>query len=108
MPNDNISHLPPDVQASIKAARKKAEKAEAKMAPASSDTGISRRLSGPVNSRIMCGTSSPTKPMMPETDTQTAATREAVINNVTVTLLVSTPSEDAARFPSDIRFKSRA
>jgi nucleoid-associated protein YgaU len=33
MPKDDISHLPPDVQASIKAAKKKTEKEEAKHMP---------------------------------------------------------------------------
>ncbi len=82
--------------------------ASSRIAPASSEIGISRRLSGPVSRRIIWGTSRPTKPMIPETDTQMAATIEAVIKSARVTFLVSTPNEDAVRSPRDIRFKSRA
>ena len=79
-----------------------------KIAPAKRDMGISRRLSGPVSNLIIWGTKSPTKPMIPDTDTQIAATSEAVTRRKMVTFLVSTPSDDAVRFPKDIRFISRA
>ena len=49
-----------------------------KIAPAKRDMGISRRLSGPVSSLIIWGTKSPTKPMIPDTDTHIAATNDAV------------------------------
>ncbi len=51
-----------------------------KMAPARKQTGKSFRLSGPELDLIMWGTNSPTNPMIPETGTQTAVTKEAVIN----------------------------
>src|SRR5210317_1413094 len=79
-----------------------------KIAPAKRDMGISRRLSGPVSNRIMWGIKSPTKPIIPDTDTQIAATNDAVTSRKMVTFLVSTPREDAVRFPNAIRFKSRA
>ena len=77
------------------------------MAPAKRDMGISRRLSGPVISLIIWGTKSPTKPMIPDTDTHIAATNDAVTSRKMVVLLVSTPSDDAVRCPNDSRFMSR-
>ena len=46
--------------------------------------------------------------MIPETETHTAVTSEAVTRRMTLTLLVSTPREAADRSPSDMMFKSRA
>ena len=78
------------------------------IAPAKRDMGINRRLSGPVSNLIIWGTKSPTKPMIPDTDTQIAATNDAVTSRKMVTFLVSTPRDDAVRFPNDNRFISRA
>jgi len=81
---------------------------KSKIAPAIMETGISLRLSGPVTALVMCGTSRPTKPIMPETETQTAATREAVTRSIRVTFFVSTPSDEAVLSPKAIRLRSLA
>ena len=79
-----------------------------KKAPASMDRGISFRLSGPVINLIVCGTRRPTNPMIPETDTQTAAIIEPVTSKMMVTFFKSTPRLVADLAPSEIKFKSRA
>jgi len=81
---------------------------KSKIAPTIMETGISLRLSGPVTARVMCGTSRPTKPIIPETETQTAAIREAVTRSASVTFFVSTPSEEAVLSPRAIRLRSLA
>ena len=81
---------------------------KSKIAPTIMETGISLRLSGPVTARVMCGTSRPTKPIIPETETQTAAIREAVTRSASVTFFVSTPSEEAVLLPRAIRLRSLA
>ncbi len=79
-----------------------------KLAPARADAGSNFLLSGPTKKRIRWGTIRPTKPMIPETETHTAVTSEAVTRRMTLTLLVSTPREAADRSPSDMTFRSRA
>ena len=78
------------------------------MAPAIIDIGITFKLSGPVINLTMCGIRSPTKPIMPETETEIAASNEPVTSKITTTFLISTPRLDAAFSPRDIRFKSLA
>lgn len=79
-----------------------------KIAPASMDSGISFRLSGPVINLTMCGTKRPTKPMIPETDTQIAAIMDPVTKRMNVIFFRSTPRLVADLGPSEIRFKSLA
>jgi hypothetical protein len=73
-----------------------------KKAPAIMDRGISFRLSGPVINLTVCGTRSPTKPMIPETDTQMAASMEPVTNKRMVTFFRSTPRLVADLAPREI------
>jgi len=76
-------------------------------APARAAVGISRRWSGPVTKRTMWGTSSPTKPMIPETATQAAAINEALTSIVIDNLAGDTPSEAAVRLPMANKLRSR-
>lgn len=77
-------------------------------APTSIETGTSLRLSGPVTNLTMWGTRRPTKPIIPETETEIAARREPVTSSINVTFLVSTPRLVADLSPRETRFKSLA
>jgi len=81
---------------------------KSRVAPTRAEAGSNLRLSGPTKKRIKWGIIRPTKPMMPETETQTAVIREAVTRSITLTLFVSIPREPAERSPNDIIFRSRA
>jgi len=77
-------------------------------APDNMDRGISFRLSGPVINLTIWGTRSPTKPIMPDIDTQTAARKEPERSRIKVTFFKSTPRLDADFAPREIRLRSLA
>ncbi len=77
-------------------------------APVIMEMGISFLLSGPVTNLTICGTRRPTKPMIPETETEIAASSEPVTRSINVTILVFTPRLDADRSPREIRLRSLA
>jgi len=77
-------------------------------APARLEAGINFLLSAPVKKRIRCGTIRPTKPIMPDTDTQTAVMKDAVTRRIILTLPAEMPNELADRSPRDMIFRSRA
>ena len=79
-----------------------------RIAPVIIDIGMTFKLSGPVSNLTICGMRSPTKPIIPETDTEIAASNEPVTSKITTTFFISTPRLDAAFSPRDIRFKSLA
>ncbi len=79
-----------------------------KMAPEKKQAGISTRLSGPTMNRRRCGIIRPTKPIIPETETQIAVISEAAIRRILRVLSVSTPKVSAVRDPKDIILRSRA
>jgi len=81
---------------------------KSKIAPVNAEAGINLLLSGPKIKRIKWGIIRPTKPIIPDTDTQTAVTRDAVIKRIILTRFVSIPKEEADLSPNDIIFKSRA
>ena len=73
-------------------------------APASADTGKSPRRSGPNTRLTACGTTSPTKPMSPDTLT-TAPTTAADAKNVLLSsAATSTPRLSACSSPSESTF----
>lgn len=77
-------------------------------APAIMDIGMSFLLSGPVTSLTIWGTRSPTKPMIPETETEIAARSDPTTSSIKVTAFVLTPRLDADLSPREIRLRSLA
>jgi len=59
-------------------------------APAIIDKGITLRLSGPVINLTIWGIKRPTKPIIPETETQTAARIEPVTNKIIFVFFIVT------------------
>jgi hypothetical protein len=77
------------------------------MAPIRAEAGSSLLLSAPVKNLIRWGTIRPTKPIIPETDTHIAVTKDAVTRRIILTLFVSTPREAADLSPNEMISKSR-
>uniref|UniRef100_A0A1I7WDM6 Uncharacterized protein n=1 Tax=Heterorhabditis bacteriophora TaxID=37862 RepID=A0A1I7WDM6_HETBA len=85
------------VRASVSAASRK-------LAPSSRLAGNNRRKSAPTSSRAMWGTTRPTQPMMPASDTAAAVHRVAAAINVQRSGVTATPSALASSSPRPSRF----
>ena len=68
-------------------------------APPSKAIGTSLMWLGPTSRRTMCGTTRPTKPMMPLTETATAVSTAAVTSSTRLARSTSTPSSRARFSP---------
>ena len=77
-----------------------------RIAPAIKHAGIRFLLSGPMTIRRRCGMIRPTKPIIPDTETQIAVMSEALIRRIFRMRSVSTPSVLAVRIPNDITLRS--
>ena len=64
--------------------------------PSSSEAGSSRENAGPTIIRAMCGTTRPTQPMMPATDTAAAVASVAAATSITRSRQTLTPSASAS------------
>ena len=76
--------------------------------PNRADAGISRRWSGPMMSRVMCGIIKPTKPIRPLMETAAAVMTEPSARRIFFVLSVFTPKCCAVSSPREIMFRSRA
>lgn len=76
------------------------------MPPPTKQAGRSALLSGPTINRRRWGMMRPTNPIIPETDTQAAVIRDALINNTLRTFSVSIPRASDVLEPRDIIFMS--
>ena len=78
------------------------------MAPARAEAGRRNRWSGPQIMRTRWGTTSPTKPISPLTETTAPVIKEAKTKAIFLTLSTSTPSSEAVSSPKATRFRSFA
>ena len=79
-----------------------------RIAPERADAGISLSAFEPTRNLIRCGIISPTNPIIPETETHTAVTKEAVISRISLTLSGSMPRDEAVLSPRLIMSRSLA
>ena len=79
-----------------------------KIAPPNALAGSSRRWFGPVMRRTMCGVTSPTKPIVPPTDTHTPMSADTAIITVSLTRRTFTPMCRALSSPTAKALSSRA
>lgn len=75
-----------------------------KLPPSRAETGSSFAKSGPVSERAMCGTTSPTQPMIPAAATLAEVTSVAAATIAIRIGPVETPSACASSSGSDITF----
>ena len=73
-----------------------------KTAPDSNEKGRVFLLSEPIKNRIQCGIIKPIKPIIPDTDTQTAVIKETQINNIILNLFELIPIIFASLSPKHI------
>lgn len=79
-----------------------------KIAPANIEVGSSRLWFGPAIIRAACGTTSPTNPMLPLTDTHTPISTDTVTSTASFTRRTFTPTCRALSSPMANAFSSRA
>ncbi len=72
-----------------------------RIAPHKAATGTRGRCGGPIRPRAVCGTTSPTNPMMPDTATATAVRSAASASVPALNRSTSTPTERAVSSPKE-------